>query len=56
MRAMPTCPICGKPATEAQKPFCSERCARIDLGRWLNEAYRIPATEDEAVEEDDEAG
>ncbi|MGB9153671.1 MAG: DNA gyrase inhibitor YacG [Alphaproteobacteria bacterium] len=39
------CPICGKPAVEKTKPFCSPRCATLDLGRWLGEGYRIPATE-----------
>jgi uncharacterized protein len=38
-----TCPICGKPTTAGYRPFCSRRCADIDLGRWLNESYRIPA-------------
>jgi uncharacterized protein len=44
------CPICGKPATEASRPFCSEACRKIDLDRWRTEAYRIPAdeTDDEA--------
>jgi endogenous inhibitor of DNA gyrase (YacG/DUF329 family) len=37
------CPICGKPANPEFEPFCSKRCADIDLGRWLGEAYRIPA-------------
>jgi endogenous inhibitor of DNA gyrase (YacG/DUF329 family) len=36
------CPICGKPATAARRPFCSRRCAEVDLGRWLKEGYRIP--------------
>ena len=39
---MPDCPICGKPVTEAAKPFCSKRCADIDLGRWLKGGYAIP--------------
>jgi len=39
------CPICGKPAVEKYHPFCSKRCADIDLGRWLNEDYRLPAEE-----------
>ncbi len=38
-----TCPICGKPATERYRPFCSRRCADVDLGRWLTGAYAIPA-------------
>lgn len=40
------CPICGKPAVHEHRPFCSQRCARIDLGRWLGEEYRLPAEED----------
>lgn len=39
------CPICGKPVKLETRPFCSKRCADIDLGRWLGEAYRIPAEE-----------
>jgi endogenous inhibitor of DNA gyrase (YacG/DUF329 family) len=39
------CPICGKPATLQSQPFCSARCARIDLGRWLKGNYRIPTEE-----------
>lgn len=40
------CPICGRPAEPRYRPFCSRRCADIDLGRWLGEAYRIPADDD----------
>ncbi|WP_142848073.1 DNA gyrase inhibitor YacG [Telmatospirillum sp. J64-1] len=40
------CPICGKPAEDRYKPFCSARCADVDLGRWLGGDYRIPV-EDE---------
>ena len=36
------CPICGKPAAEASKPFCSERCRDVDLNRWLSNSYAIP--------------
>jgi endogenous inhibitor of DNA gyrase (YacG/DUF329 family) len=39
----PKCPVCGKPQTPEQKPFCSKRCADIDLGRWLTESYTLPA-------------
>lgn len=42
------CSICGKPAVARYKPFCSARCADIDLGRWLKGNYVIPG---EAVEE-----
>ena len=41
------CPICGKPADLAHKPFCSKRCADIDLNRWLSGVYAAPAKEDE---------
>ena len=41
------CPICGKPATETSKPFCSERCRDVDLNRWLSDSYRIPAKDDD---------
>ena len=36
------CPICGKPASEASRPFCSERCRDVDLNRWLSNSYAIP--------------
>jgi endogenous inhibitor of DNA gyrase (YacG/DUF329 family) len=39
------CPICGKPATQADYPFCSPRCKDIDLNRWLSERYRVPTDE-----------
>jgi endogenous inhibitor of DNA gyrase (YacG/DUF329 family) len=39
------CPICGRPMETAFKPFCSKRCADIDLGRWLKGNYVIPGRE-----------
>lgn len=39
------CPICGKPVATEHGPFCSERCRRIDLDRWLGETYRVPTEE-----------
>jgi len=36
------CPICGKPATPDAFPFCSKRCADLDLHRWLSDGYAIP--------------
>jgi uncharacterized protein len=39
---MADCPICGKPASDRFKPFCSGRCADIDLGRWFKGSYAIP--------------
>jgi endogenous inhibitor of DNA gyrase (YacG/DUF329 family) len=36
------CPICGAAAASRYRPFCSSRCADIDLARWLNERYSVP--------------
>jgi endogenous inhibitor of DNA gyrase (YacG/DUF329 family) len=41
------CPICGKGAVAGYKPFCSKRCADVDLHRWLSGDYAIPAVETE---------
>ena len=41
------CPICTKPSLRPHIPFCSARCAQIDLGKWLNGDYAIPAHEAE---------
>ncbi len=41
------CPICGKPTDRAFSPFCSKRCADIDLNRWLSGVYAVPVKEDE---------
>ena len=41
-----SCPICSKEADPKYRPFCSKRCADIDLGKWLTGSYAIP-TEDE---------
>ena len=43
------CPICGRPSADRYKPFCSRRCADVDLARWLTGAYAIP---DKAESED----
>lgn len=40
------CPMCGSPRVQRYRPFCSRRCADIDLGRWLSGAYAIPEVED----------
>ncbi len=46
------CPTCGEPAAspaekggQSPRPFCSRRCADIDLGRWFQERYAIPVFE-----------
>ncbi len=45
------CPICGKPTSFATRPFCSKRCADVDLHRWLGGAYAIPAGNETQPEE-----
>ncbi len=45
------CPICGKPSTIKDRPFCSKRCADIDLHRWLKGSYAIPAAPEAEDEE-----
>ena len=54
------CPICEKqfdPATSPAMPFCSERCRKIDLGRWLREVYSVPVERNpEEDQEPDAAG
>ncbi|MEO8668657.1 MAG: DNA gyrase inhibitor YacG [Bauldia sp.] len=47
------CPICDKPTVEAHAPFCSKRCAEVDLHRWLSGRYAIPAVE---ADDDGEEG
>ena len=44
------CPICGKPGLTRFRPFCSKRCADIDLGRWLKGGYVIPGEPAEEAE------
>jgi endogenous inhibitor of DNA gyrase (YacG/DUF329 family) len=39
------CPICSKPTDVSFKPFCSKRCADIDLNRWLSGVYAVPVKE-----------
>lgn len=46
------CPICGRAPAPDFRPFCSKRCADVDLSRWLGEVYRVPVDEAPA---DDEA-
>ncbi|MCA9230439.1 MAG: DNA gyrase inhibitor YacG [Planctomycetales bacterium] len=40
------CPVCNsefQPETTTAMPFCSPRCRSIDLGRWFDESYTLPA-------------
>jgi hypothetical protein len=45
LRRTRACPICGKESVREFHPFCSKRCAEIDLNRWLTGSYAIPAVE-----------
>ncbi|MBM9400493.1 DNA gyrase inhibitor YacG [Gluconacetobacter azotocaptans] len=64
--SLPPCPTCGRPAVAAFRPFCSKRCADVDLGRWFSEQYRVPVRDEDAqifeendprrVDPDDEVG
>jgi len=53
--ARPACSICGKPSDPKYRPFCSKRCADLDLHRWLSGSYTIPGDieEDERSSQDD---
>jgi uncharacterized protein len=46
------CPICGKPATEKARPFCSSRCRDVDLNRWFSGSYVVPGKENAGEDEE----
>jgi endogenous inhibitor of DNA gyrase (YacG/DUF329 family) len=48
-----SCPICSKASNASYRPFCSRRCADVDLARWLNGSYAVPS--DEPVDPDEPA-
>jgi endogenous inhibitor of DNA gyrase (YacG/DUF329 family) len=48
------CPICSKPRSELYDPFCSKRCADVDLHRWLKGSYVIPGANAEPEPGDEE--
>ena len=50
------CPVCNALARPETRPFCSRRCADVDLGRWLRGAYRIPTDEQPGEANPDEDG
>jgi hypothetical protein len=50
LRPARRCPICGKPSVERFRPFCSKRCADVDLNRWLSGRYAVPAVEEDEGE------
>ena len=49
------CPICRAKSVPAYRPFCSRRCADVDLARWFNGSYAVPAAEEDAPDEGDYA-
>ncbi len=53
-----TCPICARKPDPAYRPFCSRRCADVDLAKWLNGSYAIPveAVDDEGSSDGPEQG
>jgi endogenous inhibitor of DNA gyrase (YacG/DUF329 family) len=55
LRLASACPICRKAALAAYRPFCSKRCADIDLNRWLTGSYAIPVAEDADEDGEDDA-
>jgi uncharacterized protein len=46
------CPVCGRSRSEAYRPFCSRRCADVDLHRWLSGGYVIPGRDISADDEE----
>lgn len=45
-----TCPICEKDSDARYKPFCSRRCADVDLAKWLSGSYALPSTDPDDFE------
>ena len=45
VQAKGRCPICQVETVSDYRPFCSKRCADVDLGRWLSGSYVIPETD-----------
>ena len=53
---MRLCPICKKnPVAKSYAPFCSKRCADIDLHRWFSGDYAVPAVEDDSEGADEDS-
>jgi uncharacterized protein len=53
MKRPAACPVCGKPRDAAYRPFCSRRCADVDLARWFREDYVLPGRDGEAAIDSD---
>lgn len=48
MSDAPVCPTCGQPASPQEKsfPFCSPRCKKVDLYRWVTGDLELEALEE----------
>ncbi len=51
---VPRCPECGRPRVHEFRPFCSARCRDLDLSRWFNQSYAVPAVEPGYDDQDEE--
>ncbi len=47
-----SCPICGGDSVHSFRPFCSKRCADLDLAKWLNGSYAVPSQREEDADPD----
>ncbi len=47
-----TCPICARETDARYRPFCSRRCADVDLAHWLRGSYALPVVEDDPDDND----
>ncbi len=47
-----SCPICGEDTVIRFRPFCSKRCADVDLAKWLNGSYAVPSQREEDLDAD----
>lgn len=54
MKQETCCPVCKKPADTKFTPFCSDRCSKIDLGRWFSESYTVATDEEPELEDERE--
>ncbi|MGA9250938.1 MAG: DNA gyrase inhibitor YacG [Roseobacter sp.] len=50
-----SCPMCGKPTVQKVRPFCSKRCADLDLARWFNGSYAVPSQDMDDISDLEEA-
>jgi hypothetical protein len=50
----PRCPLCSRPVDSEHRPFCSRRCADLDLGNWLSDVYKVPSLDRPTAEEEEE--